>query len=138
MIKTEYKDPEVHRHSAAHILISLKGPVRFQVDGQEMTGFGAVIPSGLPHTVCGAPDEEGKPLSMPKPFLHMVGKAYLNSFRKKAARHVERQKAGALHPNDWLIDYRNIDDNSFEIDIRRCGFVTVAEQYGVPCTHRRE
>lgn len=51
MIKTEYKDPEVHRHSAAHILISLEGPVRFQVDGQEMTGFGAVIPSGLP-TVC--------------------------------------------------------------------------------------
>lgn len=51
MIKTEYKDPEMHRHSAAHILISLKGPVRFQVDGQEMTGFGAVIPSGLPHTV---------------------------------------------------------------------------------------
>lgn len=33
MIKTEYKDPEVHRHSAAHILISLEGPVRFQVDG---------------------------------------------------------------------------------------------------------
>ena len=70
-------------------------------------------------------------LSVPQPFLHMAGKAYLNSFRKKAARHVERQKAGALHPNDWLIDYRNIDDNSFEIDIRRCGFVTVAEQYGV-------
>lgn len=71
MIKTEYKDPEVHRHSAAHILISLKGPVRFQVDGQEMTGFGAVIPSGLPHTVCGAPDEEGKPFSMPSLLLFL-------------------------------------------------------------------
>ena len=71
MIKTEYKDPEMHRHSAAHILISLKGPVRFQVDGQEMTGFGAVIPSGLPHTVCGAPDEEGKPFSMPSLLLFL-------------------------------------------------------------------
>lgn len=64
MIKTEYKDPEMHRHSAAHILVSLKGPVRFQTDGQEMMGFGALIPSGLPHTVCGALDEAGKPLSM--------------------------------------------------------------------------
>lgn len=64
MIKTEYKDPEMHRHSAAHILVSLKGPVRFQTDAQEMMGFGALIPSGLPHTVCGALDEEGKPLPM--------------------------------------------------------------------------
>ncbi len=71
MIKTEYKDPEMHRHSATHILISLKGPVRFQVDGQEMTGFGAVIPSGLPHTVCGALDEEGKPFSMPSLLLFL-------------------------------------------------------------------
>lgn len=63
MIKTEYKDPEMHRHSAAHILISLKGPVHFQADGQEMVGFGALIPSGLPHTVCGAVDEEGQPLN---------------------------------------------------------------------------
>lgn len=70
-------------------------------------------------------------LSVPKPFLHMAGKQYLNSFRKKAARHMERQKSGKLHQNDWLIDYRNIDDNSFEIDIKRCGFITVAEKYNV-------
>lgn len=70
-------------------------------------------------------------LTVPKSFLHMAGKTYLNSFRKKAARHEERQRAGALHPNDWLIDYRSIDDNCFEIDIRRCGFITVAEKYGV-------
>lgn len=60
MIKTEYKDPEVHRHSAAHILVSLKGPVRFQIDGQEMVGFGVLIPSGLAHTVCGDIGENGK------------------------------------------------------------------------------
>ena len=71
MIITEYKDPEVHRHSAAHILISTEGPVCFWVDGQEMTGVGAVIPSGLPHTVCGPPDEEGKPLSIPSLLLFL-------------------------------------------------------------------
>lgn len=64
MIKTEYKDPEMHRHSAAHILISLEGPVRFQTDGQERMGFGALIPSGIPHTVCGVLDKEGRPQSM--------------------------------------------------------------------------
>lgn len=70
-------------------------------------------------------------LSVPKPLLHAVGKTYLNSFRKKAAKHMERQKAGNLHENDWLIEYRNLDANTFEIDIKRCGFITVAEKYGV-------
>lgn len=70
-------------------------------------------------------------LSVPKPLLHMTGKTYLNSFRKKAAKHLERQKKGELPENDWIIDYRNIDQNSFEIDIMRCGFVTVAKKYGV-------
>ena len=70
-------------------------------------------------------------LSVPRPLLHMTGRAYLNSFRKKAAKHLERQKKGELSENDWIIDYRNIDQNSFEIDIKRCGFVTVAKKYGV-------
>lgn len=70
-------------------------------------------------------------LSVPKPLLHMTGKTYLNSFREKAAKHLERQKKGELPENDWIIDYRNIDQNSFEIDIMRCGFVTVAKKYGV-------
>lgn len=70
-------------------------------------------------------------LSVPKPLLHMAGRIYLNSFRKKAAKHLERQKKGELSENDWIIDYRNIDQNSFEIDIKRCGFVTVAKKYGV-------
>ncbi len=30
-------------------------------------------------------------LSVPKPFLHMAGKSYLNSFRKKAKQHLQRQ-----------------------------------------------
>ena len=70
-------------------------------------------------------------LSVPKPFLHMVGKAYLNSFRKKAKQHLQRQGKPGFSEYDWLIDYRDIDANSFEIDIRRCGFITVAKKYGV-------
>ena len=70
-------------------------------------------------------------LSVPKPFLHMAGKSYLNSFRKKAKQHLQRQGKPGFSESDWLIDYRDIDANSFEIDIRRCGFITVAKKYGV-------
>ena len=70
-------------------------------------------------------------LSVPKPFLHMAGKSYLNSFRKKAKQHLQRQGKPGFSEYDWLIDYRDIDANSFEIDIRRCGFIPVAKKYGV-------
>lgn len=70
-------------------------------------------------------------LSVPKTFLHMAGKSYLNSFRKKAKQHLQRQGKPGFSEYDWLIDYRDIDANSFEIDIRRCGFITVAKKYGV-------
>lgn len=70
-------------------------------------------------------------LSVPKPFLHMAGKSYLNSFRKKAKQHLQRQGKPGFSEYDLLIDYRDIDANSFEIDIRRCGFITVAKKYGV-------
>ena len=70
-------------------------------------------------------------LSVPKPFLHMAGKSYLNSFRKKAKQHLQREGKPGFSEYDWLIDYRDIDANSFEIDIRRCGFITVAKKYGV-------
>lgn len=70
-------------------------------------------------------------LSVPKPFLHMAGKSYLNSFRKKAKQHLQLQGKPGFSEYDSLIDYRDIDANSFEIDIRRCGFITVAKKYGV-------
>lgn len=69
-------------------------------------------------------------LTVPEPFLHITGKSYLNSFRKKAEKHLERQKNSQLHEYDWIIEYKNIDKNSFEIDIKRCGFITIAEKYG--------
>ena len=108
MIKTEYKDPEMHRHSAAHILISLKGPVRFQVDGQEMTGFGAVIPSGLPHTVCGAPDEEGKPFSMPSLLLFLFDETTFVAQCIRESRLITEKQAQTVL--QWYRDMREAAD----------------------------
>lgn len=67
---------------------------------------------------------------VPKFLLHAVGKTYLNTFRKSAESHIERQKCGNCHECDWKIGYRNIDNNSFEIDIYECGFITLAKQFG--------
>lgn len=108
MIKTEYKDPEMHRHSAAHILISLKGPVHFQVDGQEMTGFGAVIPSGLPHTVCGAPDEEGKPFSMPSLLLYLFDETTFVAQCIRESRLITEKQAQTVL--QWYRDMRETPD----------------------------
>ncbi len=58
--------------------------------------------------------------AIPKSFLHLTGKTYMNGFRKKAAKHVERQNRGELHPYDWKVAFRDIDKNSFEIDITEC------------------
>lgn len=68
-------------------------------------------------------------LTVPKPLLGMTGKVYLNSFRRKAKKHMERQKNG-LHPFDWEIQYQDINKNSFEINITKCGFIAFAKKFG--------
>jgi hypothetical protein len=61
--------------------------------------------------------------------LKATGKTYLNGFRKKAATHVALQEKGKLHPYDWHITYREINQNSFEIDITECGLKKLAHQF---------
>jgi len=64
-----------------------------------------------------------------RPFLKATGIAYLNGFRKKAAAHVVRQKSGKLHLYDWEVTYREIDKNSFELDITECGLKKLAHDF---------
>ena len=68
--------------------------------------------------------------AIPSYFLHSTGKSYMNGFRKKAAHHVERQNLGELHPYDWKIAYRDIDENCFEIDITECAMKKLAHKLG--------
>ncbi|MDD3227629.1 MAG: L-2-amino-thiazoline-4-carboxylic acid hydrolase [Oscillospiraceae bacterium] len=67
--------------------------------------------------------------TIPRPFLKATGKSYLNGFRKKAASHVTLQDKGKLHPYDWHIRYRDINQNSFEFDITECGLKKLAHQF---------
>lgn len=50
MICAEYADPELHRHSAAHIMISLEGVLEVVLSEKTVRCEGILIPSGLPHT----------------------------------------------------------------------------------------
>ena len=67
--------------------------------------------------------------TLPKRLLRYTGKAYMTSFRNKASKHMERQKAGELHPYDWKISYRDIDKNTFEIDITECAFIKLCRDF---------
>ena len=72
--------------------------------------------------------------TIPRPFLKVAGKTYLNGFRKKAAAHVALQEKGKLHPYDWHITYREINQSSFEIDITECGLKKLAHQFDADTT----
>lgn len=70
--------------------------------------------------------------TFPSFLLKMSGRIYVDSFRNKAARHIERQEQGKLHRYDWKINFRNIDKNCFEIDIVECAFKKLSEDFNVP------
>ncbi len=67
--------------------------------------------------------------TIPRQFLKETGKSYLKGFRKKAATHMIRQVKGNLHPYDWVVTFREINQNSFELDITECGLKKLANQF---------
>ncbi len=66
---------------------------------------------------------------IPNFLMHFTGKTYINGFRKKAAEHVERQLRNELNPYDWRVTYREISNNSFELDITECGIKKLAHDF---------
>lgn len=67
--------------------------------------------------------------TVPKPLLHSVGKIYLNNMRKGAIKHLQLQSSHQLHPDDWTVDFQDIDDTHFDITIKECGFIKYAKRY---------
>lgn len=41
-----------------------------------------------------------------------------------------KQNQEKSHPFDWTIDYYEIDNDNFSIDIKRCGFIAYTKKYG--------
>ena len=66
---------------------------------------------------------------IPRPFMKAFAKHYLMNFRRKAPLHEQRMTAGKVHPYDYLIKFRDVDKAAFEIDITRCGMMTLARDF---------
>ncbi|MGE5327881.1 MAG: L-2-amino-thiazoline-4-carboxylic acid hydrolase [Deltaproteobacteria bacterium] len=66
---------------------------------------------------------------IPKWLMAMSVKTYIGGFRKKAAQHEQRQKANSLHPYDWKFVYREINENTFELDITECGMLKLSQDF---------
>ena len=67
----------------------------------------------------------------PKSILRISGKLYLNSFKEKATAHIKRQQKGIAHPYDWMIDFKPINNNEFEITIKECAYKKIAKKFNV-------
>lgn len=68
-------------------------------------------------------------LTVPKPLLHAVGKAYYRNMSKAAKRRME-QKPDRTHPFDWKMTYTEEKKDNFRIDITACGFIAYTRKYG--------
>lgn len=58
LLKAGYGNPEMHSHSASHVMIGLEGDIKVSVNGESVVCSGAFLPSGISHTV----DGFGRPL----------------------------------------------------------------------------
>lgn len=58
LLEAGYGSPKMHSHSACHILIGLHGDMRVITENGDIKCRGAILPSGMPHTV----DSFGKTL----------------------------------------------------------------------------
>ena len=67
--------------------------------------------------------------SIPKSLRHFIGKSMFSSMRKNARKHVDRQNRNELHPLDWEIEFRDIDKNTFDIDIKTCALKKLAHDF---------
>lgn len=50
LVCAEYSDPDLHKHNAAHIIISLDGKIEIMTSSEKKLCRGIVIPSGVMHT----------------------------------------------------------------------------------------
>lgn len=67
----------------------------------------------------------------PKPLLRWFARnQYLGTFRKKAIQAEALGKAGKLPPYDWRVEYIDIDQNTFRLNIIECAMLKIADRYG--------
>lgn len=78
LLETGYYDPQMHSHSAAHVLVGLHGDMRVITENETILCRGALLPSGTAHTV----DSFGNPLLV---FLFDVTSTVSEQIQRMAA-----------------------------------------------------
>lgn len=78
LLETGYHDPQMHSHSAAHVLVGLHGDMRVITENETILCRGALLPSGTAHTV----DSFGNPLLV---FLFDVTSTVSEQIQRMAA-----------------------------------------------------
>ena len=58
LLKTGYGNPDMHSHSVCHVLVGLQGDMRVITEKETVMCRGAILPSGMVHTV----ESFGEPL----------------------------------------------------------------------------
>lgn len=66
---------------------------------------------------------------IPRRALKLPMKGHMAGFRDDAALHVQRDKAGKLHPYDWRISFTELDEDHFNIDIKECAMMKLSEDF---------
>lgn len=101
LLKAGYGNPEMHSHSACHVLIGLYGNMRVMTEEEDIMCRGIFLPSGIAHTV----DSFDKPILV---FLFDITSAVSEQIRQlatleeKAAEEIARSylKLSAGNPAD--------------------------------------
>lgn len=66
---------------------------------------------------------------LPGFIMPAVRRVYLGGFRKKAAEQERRFLEGHLHPYDYRIRYKPLEENCFQIDIYSCGMMRLCRDF---------
>ena len=67
--------------------------------------------------------------AIPRILRPAIKTRYLNGFRRQAPLHQSRSEQGAVHPYDYKIAFRDIEKNTFEIDITQCGMIRLCRDF---------
>ncbi|MCM1495550.1 MAG: AraC family transcriptional regulator [Bacteroides sp.] len=116
LLEAGYGNPEMHRHSASHILVGLWGEMRVITDKEDVICSGIILPSGAAHTV----DSFGKPFLV---FLFDVTSVVSKQIRKVTV--LEKETAEHI-----AYSYRILVKENPEKDYKRF-FLNVMKLLGI-------
>lgn len=117
MLLADYKNPELHKHLASHIIVSIGKEMTLQIDGKSVTCRGVCIDSNILHT--GGMTEEGAIV-----FLFTETSRYAASIRKKffkEASYMVLENNTVDRMLKGYFEYKSDKEKLDEVLLKECG-----------------